>query len=61
MTSLAHRLYIRMTLCPCQFNSSCSHCQLDLRAIKTFPEAYANLVEVERNFRADAGKIESHS
>lgn len=58
MTSLALRLYRRMCLCACKFQPACSACQLDLRAIKIKPEVFSNLCEVERQFRADAVRIE---
>ena len=59
MTTLALRLYQRMLLCSCHFQGSCSNCQLDLRALRTQPEVYSNLAEIERNFRADMQQIEA--
>ncbi len=59
MTSLALRLYNHMTACPCHFQPACSSCQLDLRAIKSDPQAFNNLAEAERNFRSDARQIEA--
>lgn len=58
MTSLAFRLYQRMRACSCKFQPACSSCLLDLKAIRINPEVFNNLADVERQFRADARRIE---
>lgn len=58
MTSLALRLYSRMQQCACHFETACSQCQLDLRALKLAPKVFSNMAEIERNFRGDMRRIE---